>query len=234
MDGVYSFIFTAIRARYSLTHSQLPKMIGYWFMQIWKANTLTLSISSLEDTFHNASSVPTSEVIKKKSSILFLSLIYLFTSYGSNKWWGTIISRVLRCGWGGAWTASPQQQAQRELVQWYQQQVDPHPKGNDGVHHYFGGWPLIDPPFWAVHYQLDSELKNFSPIDDQETRCWLEQHDPAYPDNISRKYCTLGTLYIEGILLELWSEAYKRTIWAVTDEQLRRYLRIDYRHLPYI
>ena len=91
---------------------------------------------------------------------------------------------------------------------------------------------MIDPPFWAVHYQLDSELKNFSPIDDQETRCWLEQHDPAYPDNISLKNCTLGTLYFEGILLELWSEAYKRTIWAVTDKQFRRYLRIDYRHLP--
>ena len=127
---------------------------------------------------------------------------------------------------------SPQQHAQRELVQQYQQQVDPRPKGKDGVHHYFGGRPLIDPPFWAVQYQLDSELKKFSPIDDQEMRCWLEQHDPAYPANISLKYSTLGILYIKGILPELWSEAYKRTIWAVTDKQLRRYLRIDYRHLP--
>ena len=63
-------------------------------------------------------------------------------------------------------------------------------------------------------------------------RRWLIQHDPAYPDNISLKYSTLGTLYFEGILPELWSKAYKRTIWAVTDEQLRRYLRIDYSHLP--
>ena len=127
---------------------------------------------------------------------------------------------------------SPQQQAQRELVQQYQQQVDHHPKGKDGLHHYFGGQPLIDPPFWAIQYHLDSELKKFSPIDDQETRRWLIQHNPVYPDNISLKYSTLRTLYFEGILPELWSEAYKRTIWAVTDEQLRRYLRIDYRHLP--
>ena len=43
----------------------------------------------------------------------------------------------------------------------------------------------------------------------------------------------LWKLYIERILPELWwSEAYKRTIWAVTDEQLRRYLRIDYGQLP--
>ena len=66
-------------------HSQSSKLIGYWCMQIWKANALTLSISSLEDTFYSASSVPTCEVINKKSSILFLSLIYLFTIYGSNK-----------------------------------------------------------------------------------------------------------------------------------------------------
>ena len=91
---------------------------------------------------------------------------------------------------------------------------------------------MIEPPFWAVQYQLDSELKKFSPIDDQETWHWLIQHDPAYPDNSSLKNSTLGTLYFEGILPELWSKAYKRTIWAVTDEQLRRYLRIDYRHLP--
>ena len=76
---------------------------------------------------------------------------------------------------------SPQKQGQRELLQWYQQQVDPRPKGEDGLHHYFGGQPLINPPFWAVQYQLDSELKKFSPIDDQETGCWLIQHDPAYP-----------------------------------------------------
>ena len=82
MGGVYSFFFTANRARYfefmsflfshlytfcthnffSLTHSQSPKMIGYQCMQIWKpnTNTLTLSVSSLEDKFYNASSVQTS------------------------------------------------------------------------------------------------------------------------------------------------------------------------------
>ena len=63
-------------------------------------------------------------------------------------------------------------------------------------------------------------------------RHWLKQHGPAYPDSILFKDSTFGTLYIERILPELWSEAYKRTIWAVTDEQLRRYLRIDYEHLP--
>ena len=83
-----------------------------------------------------------------------------------------------------------------------------------------------------MQYQLDCELKKFSPIDDQETRLWLRHHHPAYPDYILFKYSNFGELYIERILPELWSVANKRTVWAVTDEQLRRYLRIDYRQLP--
>ena len=93
MGWVYSFFFTANRARYfqfmsflfsrvrtfcthnffSLTHSQSPKMIGYRCMQIWKPNALTLSISPLEDTFYNASSVQMSPV-----SVTSLSLHQLW------------------------------------------------------------------------------------------------------------------------------------------------------------
>ena len=95
MGGVYSFFFTANRARYfqftsflfsrlytfcthnffSLTHSQLPKMIGYWCMQIWKpnTNTLTPSVSSLEDMFYNTSSVQTSPL-----PVTYLSLYQLW------------------------------------------------------------------------------------------------------------------------------------------------------------
>ena len=93
MGRVYSFFFTANRARYfqftsflfsrlytfcthnffSLTHSQLPKMIGYQCMQIWKPNALTLSISPLEDMFYNASSVQTSPL-----PVTYLSLHQLW------------------------------------------------------------------------------------------------------------------------------------------------------------
>ena len=127
---------------------------------------------------------------------------------------------------------SPQQQAQRELIQCYQQQVDPHPKGNNGVHHYYGGQPLVDPTFWAVQYQLDHELEKFPPIDSHKMRIWLEHHDPAYPDDISLKYSTFEKLYIESILAKLWTKAYKRTVWAVTDILLGKFLGVDYGHLP--
>ena len=196
MSFLFSCLYTFCKHNFfSLTHSQLPKMIGYRCMQIWKPNALTHSISSFGR--YVLQHIICSD---ESSSCHFFISSPVMDPANDNEQSSHESSNIDEAG-PEQQDLSPQQQAERELLQQYQQQVDPRPKGKDGLHHYFGGQPLINPPFWAVQYQLDSELKKFSPIDDQETGHWLTQHDPAYPDNISLKNSTLGTLYFERILL---------------------------------
>ena len=129
---------------------------------------------------------------------------------------------------------SPKQRVLRAKERAYWHQVDPCPKGEDGEHPYWGDWPLINTPFWLAQYQLDYELEHFPTLEVSYMSGWYwwDLHNPIRPHTTSPHFSIKQEVKAEDALRKHWIQAYKRTVWAVSDIQIETETNREFKHNP--